>query len=89
GTAIKRIQLYQDEQKRAENYLKLETLTRELWRHECADDLISAIVHRTGESFNWPLVGYFLKSKSNDVLHSIYKDGKLSVVNEDFSAETM
>ncbi|QHA90615.1 GAF domain-containing sensor histidine kinase [Bacillus sp. N1-1] len=89
GTAIKRIQLYQDEQKRAENYLRLESLTRELWRHECADDLISAIVHRTGESFNWSLVGYFLKSTPNDVLHSIYKDGELRVVNEAYPAEAM
>ena len=89
GTAIKRIQLYQDEQKRAENYLRLETLTRELWHHECADNLISAIVHRTGVSFNWPLVGYILKTTPNDVLHSIYKNGELSVVNEAYSADAM
>ncbi|WP_226659587.1 GAF domain-containing sensor histidine kinase [Guptibacillus hwajinpoensis] len=89
GTAIKRIRLYQDEQKRAENYINLGTLTRELWRHECADEIISAIVQHTGQTFNWPFVGYFSKSTPNTILHSFYKNGEIRITDKAYSKEAI
>lgn len=88
GTAIKRIRLYQDEQKRAENYLKLETLTRELWRHESDEEIVRAIVHHTGQSFNWPFVGFLSKSKPN-AIHPFYENGEISSMNNAYSKEAI
>ncbi|WP_273852380.1 GAF domain-containing sensor histidine kinase [Guptibacillus spartinae] len=89
GTAIKRTRLYQDEQKRAENYLKLETLTRELWQHESDDEIIRAIVHHAGQSFNWPFVGFSSKSHPHAILHSTYKNGESSIRTKTYSKETI
>ena len=89
GTAIKRTRLYQDEQKRAENYLKLETLTRELWRHESDDEIIRAIVHYTGQLFNWPFVGFLSTRNPNAILHSFYKNGEIKVMNKAYSNEAI
>ncbi len=89
GTAIKRVRLYQDEQKRAENYSKLESLTRELWKCEHTEEIINGIVRQTAQSFNWPIVGYFHNTGHQHLLHSLYDQNKLNVINMPYSDDTL
>lgn len=82
GTAIKRTKLYQNEQKRAEHYAKLETLTRELWKREQGKDIINGIVEQTATSFEWPIVGYCSQEENHIIVHSVYEDGHLQTVHQ-------
>ena len=81
GTAIKRVNLFQNEQKRAENFSKLETITRKLWQHEQVDDIVHGIIEHTSRSFNWPIVGYFVQNGKQLILHSVYEN--LGITNDE------
>lgn len=87
GTAIKRTKLFQNEQKRAEHYAKLETLTRESWKSEQGVDFINSIVERTATSFEWPIVGYCTKEENQIFLHSVYSEGRLQKLEKLFGSE--
>ncbi|MCA0989068.1 GAF domain-containing sensor histidine kinase [Guptibacillus algicola] len=69
GTAIKRTRLFQSEQKRGQNFSKLETITRELWNMERVDHIIDIVVKSTGNCYEWPFVGFFI-NEGNDIMLS-------------------
>ncbi|MGB7998965.1 MAG: GAF domain-containing sensor histidine kinase [Anaerobacillus sp.] len=89
GTAIKRIILFQNEQKRVENFSKLETLTRKLWKREQVDAIVHDIIEHTSRSFNWPIVGYFVQNGKQLILHSIYENCGLREMNLSYSIDDL
>ncbi|WP_082232923.1 GAF domain-containing sensor histidine kinase [Halobacillus massiliensis] len=58
GTAVKRTRLYQEQQKRADHYIKLNEVVRTLWGALDIDQL-SEQVSKQGKTFNWSTVGFF------------------------------
>ncbi|MFC7063580.1 GAF domain-containing sensor histidine kinase [Halobacillus seohaensis] len=74
GTAVKRTRLYEEQQKRAENYAKLNKLVRLIWKTSDIDRLYEQVVQKTSKIFQWPSVGLFIKEEEALFLKSIVTD---------------
>ncbi|MFY0545860.1 GAF domain-containing sensor histidine kinase [Brevibacillus sp. H7] len=77
GTAIKRTRLYHAEQKRAENYLKLGEISKELGivteLHKIPGETVQAI----GSRFDWASASFFIPEGSHLSLRSLFTEGKV------------
>ncbi|WP_270182554.1 GAF domain-containing sensor histidine kinase [Alkalihalobacillus sp. CinArs1] len=89
GTAIKRTLLFESEQKRGENFSKLETITRELWKQERIDHIIDIVINRTGKCYGWPFVGFFVKEGNDFLLSKHHIDGEKSLSKECYAKEEL
>jgi signal transduction histidine kinase len=80
GTAIKRTRLYHAEQKRAENYLKLGEIGKELSTVTELHKIPGEVVEAIGSRFEWSSVSFFIPEGPVLSLRSLFTDG--TVVNE-------
>ncbi|WP_377891248.1 GAF domain-containing sensor histidine kinase [Alkalihalobacillus sp. R86527] len=89
GTAIKRTLLFQSEQRRGENFSKLETITRELWNQERVDHIIDIVMKNTGKCYEWPFVGFFTKGDNDLLVTKRFSNGKIMNARERFSEKEL
>lgn len=89
GTAIKRTLLFQSEQKRAENFSKLETITRELWKQDRVEHIISNALQHTGQCYDYPFIGFLTKEENSFLLSTGYHNGNLEKFNQPYSINNL
>ncbi len=75
GTAIKRTRLYHAEQKRAENYLKLGEISKELGIVTELHKIPAEAVQAIGSRFDWATVSFYIPEGNHLSLRSLYMDG--------------
>jgi len=78
GTAIKRTRLYHAEQKRAENYLKLGEIGKELNAATDLHRIPLEVVRAVGSRFPWSAVGFFVPEGDALSLRALFTDGLLT-----------
>ncbi|CDQ20302.1 GAF domain-containing sensor histidine kinase [Halobacillus karajensis] len=66
GTAIRRTRLYQEEQKRAENYEKLNELVGILGAANDLEELRDLFCAKGGDIFQWSSIGFHIKEWTGD-----------------------
>ncbi|TLS38226.1 GAF domain-containing sensor histidine kinase [Pseudalkalibacillus caeni] len=89
GTAVKRTLLYQAQEKRAENYARLDELTRLIWKIDRCEEIGEEVVEQIGSIFHYPVVAFFRKEGQNLSLRAQYDDGKTSVFRKSYPAEKL
>ncbi|MCP3031588.1 GAF domain-containing sensor histidine kinase [Halobacillus sp. A1] len=70
GTAVKRTRLYEEQQRRAVKYEKLNELVRLIWKSQNVERLADQVVHKTSEIFQWKTVGLYLQEGESLFLKS-------------------
>ena len=68
GTAIRRTRLYQEEQRRAENYEKLNELMGTLWSASELTELADLLVEEGQQIFQWSSVNVYIREEEAFVL---------------------
>lgn len=75
GTAIKRTRLYQGQQKRAEQYLKVGEISKDLGVLTDLHKVPSEVVQAIGTRFNWATVSFLVPEGSRISLRALYEQG--------------
>ena len=70
GTAIKRTRLYDAQQKRAENFAKLNEVISLIWKAQDHAVLIADTINKMEDVYSWPYIGFFTAQGNELVLHS-------------------
>jgi two-component system, NarL family, sensor kinase len=68
GTAIRRTRLYQEEQRRAENYEKLNELMGTLWSASDLGELANLLVEEGHRIFHWSSASFYIKEEEAFIL---------------------
>lgn len=75
GTAIRRTRLYQEEQRRAENYEKLNELMGKLWSASELAELANSLVEEGHKIFQWSSANFYIREEERFVLIASEQEG--------------
>jgi two-component system, NarL family, sensor kinase len=76
GMAIKRVRLYEAQQKRADYYVKLGNVSRELAKVHEIESLGDVVVEQICNVFHWQTAAFYLKEGDGLRLRSLFKHGQ-------------
>ncbi|MCS1351868.1 GAF domain-containing sensor histidine kinase [Mechercharimyces sp. CAU 1602] len=80
GTAVKRVQLYHAQQKRADTYAQLDHVSRVIWNVSDIKELPAQVVQSVGDTFFWPVVALFLYREQKLYLETLYAEEKVQSI---------
>ncbi|SFG38920.1 hypothetical protein SAMN05216353_13928 [Halobacillus alkaliphilus] len=86
GTAIKRTRLYREEQKRAENYQRLNAVVRSIGKAQDIETLFNTVVDVGYEVFEWDNTAFYLKEDDSFNLKRARFPSSFEL-NEDYSVD--
>ncbi|GGE07029.1 histidine kinase [Marinithermofilum abyssi] len=82
GTAVKRIWLFEAQQKRADNYARLHEVSRSIWKVRDVRNLPKHVVQELGRLFDWSYIAYMVSSGGSLRLKAWWRDGEEHVANQ-------
>lgn len=94
GTAVKRTKLFQAQQRRAENFAKLDEVTRFIWKLTDLDELPTdfselpeEVARKIANTFQLSEVGLFMREGNKLVLQSAHPRNRLASLGDNCSVE--
>ncbi|MCF6138594.1 histidine kinase [Alkalihalobacillus berkeleyi] len=84
GTAIKRTKLFEAQQNRAEQYTKLDEVSRTIWKMNDIHHLPQNTVDVIGRLFQLKALAFFIKEEHALALRSIYRQGESKKLHKRF-----
>ncbi|MFC4076090.1 sensor histidine kinase [Salinithrix halophila] len=89
GTAVKKTWLYEAQQKRAEQYARLDEASRLIWGSRDQDDLPEKAVCHLARIFDWPLIACWIRRGHKLTLRSLSLKGECIAPAVSFPLETL
>ncbi|WP_221566722.1 GAF domain-containing protein [Alkalihalobacillus sp. TS-13] len=84
GTAIKRTKLYEAQQKKAEQYAKLDEISRSIWKMNDIHHLPQCTVENIGRLFNLDALAFFIREENILALRGTYFQNDSQKVHKRF-----
>ncbi|WP_349408420.1 GAF domain-containing sensor histidine kinase [Pseudalkalibacillus sp. SCS-8] len=84
GTAIKRTKLYEAQQTKAEQYSKLDEISRAIWKMNDLHLLPQHTVNHIGKTFNLDSLALLMKEEHALALRSVFREGQTTSIHKHY-----